>query len=48
MSQRGQQNSESAGIHHFRTEMGLVNLVAHDDTRPWSHSSDSPHDGVPG
>lgn len=45
ISQRGQQYSESAGIDHFRTEMGLITLVAHDDARPRSRSSDSPHGG---
>jgi hypothetical protein len=48
MGERRQENSESAGIDHFRARVGLVGLVAQDDSRLRFRGPDRAQGGRPG
>lgn len=43
LGQGRQKDSKGAGIDHFGAEMGLADLVAHDDSRPPRNGANGPH-----
>jgi len=43
MGERRQENSERPGVDHLVARVSLADLVADNDSRPWSHGSDGSH-----